>query len=120
MPNLARVVNRTWRIKMTGGDAQSPVTSGRDGPNITTSVKPPQVVVTGHGFLPRHGVTIRVIDSDGTASYFQYTADIFGDLVAALPTLIAHGTLQVSATDGQPDPDNETGIRWTNTNIITW
>lgn len=105
---------------MAGGDSQSPVASGREGPKITTVVTPPQVIVTGHGFLPRHGVTIRVIDPDETANYFQYTTDVFGDVVAALPTLIPHGTLHISATDSQPDPNNETGLRWTNTSTITW
>jgi hypothetical protein len=86
-------------------------------PPQPSAVTPPQVIVTGHGFLPRHGVTIRVIDPDETANYFQYTADGFGDLVAALPTLIPHGTLHISATDSQPEPD---GFRWTNTSTITW
>jgi hypothetical protein len=102
------------------GSAQSSGTSGREGPTITAAPAPPQVIVTGHGFLPRHGVTIRVIDPDETANYFQYTADVVGDLVAPLPTSVPHGTLHISATDGRPDPTDETCVRWTNTNTITW
>jgi hypothetical protein len=104
---------------MADSDSQSPVTSGREGPKITAAVTPPQVIVTGQGFLPHHGVTIRVIDSDETTNYFQYTADASGSLIATLPTPIPHGTLHISATDNQPDPDNETGVRWTNTSTIT-
>jgi hypothetical protein len=79
------------------------------------------VIVTGHGFLPpEHGVTIRVIDPDETATYLKYTADVCGDLVAALATSIPHGTLHVSATDSRPDPTDETGLRWTNTDTVTW
>ena len=102
------------------GSAQSSVASGPEGPAITAAPTPPQVVVTGHGFLPRHGVTIRAIDPDETANYFQYSTDVSGDLIAALPTSIPHGTLHISATDGRPDPTDETGVRWSNTSIVTW
>ena len=104
---------------MAEGHSQSATASGREAPQISAAVRPPQVIVTGHGFLPCHGVTIRVIDPDDTANYFQYSADGFGDLVAALPMLIPHGTLHISATDSQPDAGDETGVRWTNTTTIT-
>jgi hypothetical protein len=106
---------------MTDNDSrQSLVASDAEGPTIAAALTPPRVIVTGHGFLPRHGVTIRVIDPAETANYFQYIADVFGDLFAALPSSIPHGTLHISATDSRPDPYDETGLRWTNTSIIAW
>lgn len=106
---------------MTDSDSrQSAVASGDEGPTISAAPTPPQVIVTGHGFLPGHGVTVRVIEPDETANYFQYSADVSGDLVAALPSTIPHGTLHVSATDSRPDPTDVTGVRWTNTATITW
>jgi hypothetical protein len=121
MADGMRDVDRSRSVFMT--DSDSPeflVASGAEAPTITAAPTPPQVIVTGHGFLPGHGVTIRVIDPDETANYFGYTADLSGDLVAALPTTIPHGTLHISATDGRPDPTDETGVRWTNTSTITW
>jgi hypothetical protein len=103
-----------------GGSAQPSVVSGSEGPTIAAVPGPAQVVVTGHGFLPGRGVTIRVIDPDAMANYFQYTADVSGDLAASLPTSISHGTLHISATDGRPDPTDQTGLRWTNTYAVTW
>lgn len=102
------------------GSAQPSVAFGLEGPTITAALAPPQVVVIGHGFLSGHGVTIRVVDPDATANYFQYTADVSGDLVADLPTSIPHGTLHISATDGRPDLTDQTGLQWTNTYAITW
>jgi hypothetical protein len=99
---------------------RSSVAAGGDRPTITAALTPPQLRVTGHGFLPGHGVTIRVIDPDETANYFHYAADVSGDLLATLPTSIPHGTLHISATDSRPDPTDETGVRWTNTDTITW
>jgi hypothetical protein len=99
---------------------QSTAATGQEGPTIRADRTPPQVIVTGHGFLPGHGVTIRVIDPEKTANYFQYIADASGDLTAALPTTIPHGTLHISATDSRPDLTDESGLRWTNTNTITW
>lgn len=87
---------------------------------ITACVTTPQLLVTGNGFLPGCGVTVRVIDPDQTASYFQYIADVSGDLVAALPTSIPRGTLHISATDNQPDPGDKTGLQWTNIETVVW
>jgi hypothetical protein len=100
--------------------AESSVASDGEGPTIATALIPPQLRVIGRGFLPGHGVTIRVIDADETANYFQYTADNSGDLDAALPASIPRGMLHISATDSRPDPTDETGVRWTNTDTITW
>jgi hypothetical protein len=106
---------------MTESDsAPSSALSGGEGPTISAAPTPLQVIVTGHGFLPAHGVIVRVIDIDETANYFQYTADVSGDLVAVLPTSIPHGTLHISATDSRPDPTDQTGVRWTNTDKISW
>jgi len=91
-----------------------------EGPAITAVVTPPQLVVTGQGFLPGQWVTIRVIEPDEMANYFQYPADLAGDLVAALPTSISHGTLHISATDSRADPSDESGVHWSNTDTITW
>jgi hypothetical protein len=99
---------------------QSSVASRGEGPTITTTQTPPQLRVTGHGFLPGHAVTIRIIDADEIANYLQYTADAVGDLLATLPTSIPHGTLHISATDSRSDATDETGVRWTNTDTITW
>lgn len=106
---------------MTESDS-SPLSVGStgEGPTISAASTPPQVVITGHGFLPGHGVTIRVIEPDDTANYFQYAADVCGDLVAALPTTIPHGTLRISATDSRRDSTDQTGLRWTSTTTITW
>jgi hypothetical protein len=106
---------------VTDNDSPQPsVASDAGEPTIVAASTPTQVLVTGHGFMPMHGVTIRVIDPDETANYFQYTTDVSGDLLAALPTSIPHGTLHISATDSRPDTTDETGVRWTNTSIIAW
>lgn len=105
---------------MIDRDWQQSVAAGHERPTITVTASPPQVIVNGHAFLPGHGVTIRVIDQEETTNYFQYSADLSGDLTAALPTTIPRGTLHISATDNRPDPTDVTGIRWTNTSIITW
>jgi hypothetical protein len=103
-------------------DSDAPTSSrvsGRD-PRIDVEVTPPQLTVVACGFLPGHGVTIRVIDPDETANYFQYTADSAGELIAILPTSIPHGTLQISATDSRLDPTDESGVGWTKTATISW
>jgi hypothetical protein len=98
----------------------SSVPSGDDGPVLSVDVTPPQLVVVARGFLPGHGITIRVVEADDTANYFQYTSDLSGHLTACLPSSISHGTLAISATDGQPDPTDTTGVRWTNTHTVRW
>ena len=97
-----------------------PPACGSAGPTIAAVLTPPQLTVTGHGFLAGHAVIIRVIDADETANFFECTADLAGDLSAILPTSIPHGTLHISATDSRPDPTDETGVRWTNTDTMTW
>ena len=96
------------------------VACGGDGPTISVEVTPPELRVVARGFMPGRGVTIRVIDPEETANYFQYTADLAGELVADLPTSIPHGTLHISATDSRPDPTDETGVRWTNSDTVSW
>lgn len=106
---------------VTDTDSGQPtVAFGGEAPAITAAMTPPHVIVTGHGFLPNYGVTVCVIDPDGTSNYFQYTADASGDVIAALPTTLPHGTLQIAATDYRPDPTEETGVRWSNTVTMTW
>lgn len=106
---------------MACGDcAPSSDSTGGNGPTITASATPPQLLVTGRGFRPRCRVTVRVIDPDQTTTYFQYTADVAGDLTATLPTVIPHGAVHISATDRRPDAGDETGVRWTNTDTVTW
>jgi hypothetical protein len=98
----------------------SSIISGGEKPIIIAAPAPPHVTVTGQGFLPGRGVTIRVLEHDGTTSYFLFTADARGRLVAPLPTTIPHGVLRISATDSRADSSDETGVRWTNTDTISW
>ncbi|TQF68289.1 hypothetical protein FK531_14370 [Rhodococcus spelaei] len=105
---------------MADTDPERSPPGGGEHPTIAADRTPPQLRVTGHGFLPRHGVTIRVLDPEDTTSYFQYVADGDGDLDARLPTTLPHGTLQISATDDRPDPTDDTGRLWTNTDTLTW
>jgi len=105
---------------MGSDSARSAAGSGGKSPAISAAVTPPQLIVTGHRFSPHQWVTIRVIDSDEMTNYFEYLTDAAGDLVAALPTSISRGILQISATDGQADPGDETGLRWTNTDTMIW
>lgn len=103
-----------------GGAEPSPGPAGGNGPTITGSAMPQQLLVTGHGFLPGCGVTVRLIDADQIITYFRFTADASGDLVATLPTSIPHGTLHISATDSRSDPCDETGLHWTDTDTVSW
>lgn len=96
------------------------MTSGGNRPTIAIRVIAPQLLVSGAGFLPGGQITVRVVNPDGTVSYFQYAADASGELVAALPTPVPHGTLHISATDNRPDPGDETGVRWTDTDTVSW
>lgn len=91
-----------------------------DRPTITASVMAPQLLVTGRGFLPGCEVTVRLVDADQATSYLQHDADRCGNLAVTFPAPTLHGTLRVSATDSCPDPDDETGVRWTNTDTVTW
>lgn len=93
---------------------------GGNGPTITATAMTPQLLVTGRGFQPGREVTIRVINPDETITYFQHDADGSGEFVAALPAPIAHGTLRISATDNTFDPDDETGVRWTDIDDVDW
>jgi hypothetical protein len=61
-----------------------------------------------------------VVLPDETVTYFEYTVDASGDLVVTLPTSIPHGTVRISATDRRPDPSDETGVRWTDADTVTW
>lgn len=79
-----------------------------------------QLLVTGRGFLPGREATVRVVNPDQTITYFQHDADHSGELVVTLPAPTPHGTPRISATDSHPDPDDETGVRWTNTDTVTW
>lgn len=96
------------------------MTSGGNGPTIAIQVVAPQLLVSGRGFLPGGQITVRVENPDGTVTYFQYAADASGEVAAALPTPIPHGTVHISATDSRPDLGDETGMRWTDTDTVSW
>ncbi|MBS9535428.1 hypothetical protein KIH27_17730 [Mycobacterium sp. M1] len=91
-----------------------------NGPTITARAMTPQLLVTGRGFLPGSEVTIRMIGPDGTSTFVQQDADRSGALAIGIPAPTPHGSLCISATDSLPDPDDETGVRWTNTDTVAW
>jgi hypothetical protein len=88
------------------------------GPTITATIG--QVVVDGTGFLPNHVVTIRITrGGDGSADYLTYTTDTEGRLTAVLPLTAIAQTAQISASDHRPVADDDNGLLWSNTIIVT-
>lgn len=73
-------------------------------------------IVTGTGFLPNRTVTVRVVDDQLATLNFQQSADAGGKLVMrqSIPCLSGR-RLHFSATDSRRDPDDLTGVKWSDT-----
>lgn len=72
-------------------------------------------VVSGSGFLPNKVVTIRVVDSQFAQVNFQKNSDANGgvNLRQSIPCL--PGQSYFSATDSRSNPNDLTGLLWSNT-----
>jgi hypothetical protein len=75
-----------------------------------------QFTVTGSGFLANKIVTIRVVDDALNMTSFQQSSDASCRISANLSYSCSSGhSLAFSANDGRPDPNDLTGILWSNT-----
>ena len=92
------------------GRAAGPIISAAHGEGL----------ITGSGFLPNHSVTIRIADiGEDIVDYLTYVTDANGRLSAPLPETAITETGHVAVTDHRPDPDNDEGLLWSNTVIVT-
>jgi hypothetical protein len=94
------------------------------------SIEQARFHVTGSGFLPNrphsiHGVAIRVVDANvlietrreftGSSGSGSIGHVIEGDLTGLTLNALGVATVAISATDGRPNQNDQTGFLWSNT-----
>jgi hypothetical protein len=73
-------------------------------------------IVTGSGFLPNRSISIRIVDSVLNSLVQTFSSDAQGHLSATINQACnSGGQVAVSATDGRPNPKDQTGSLWSNT-----
>ena len=104
------------------GPPPTPKPTPAPAPSIAVVFKNGQFVVTGSKFLPKKGVTIRVVEGDSSTAYtdFSTTSDGSGNINAPLTISCVSGlNLHFSATDFRPPTTPDlTGDLWSNTVTI--